>query len=230
MSRWTEHTFFLHIPRTGGTWVRQAMHELGIPFNRAWDRGTRNDVCRKHGLLHHYDRKYTDDRLIWVYVRHPVDYYSAVWRYLRKLGPVKMTKLQTEWRWHPHMYAARLYTPNYNRWVEQMLEAHAGWVSHLYDLYCGQVNIERVHWIGRTETLVDDFLHLMEQLGMRIDGDISDRVRKIGKVNASPIRSVEWRSDLREQVERSERRAIRRFYLGTNLYRRWYDYAAVAEI
>jgi hypothetical protein len=112
-----------------------------------------------------------------------------------------------------------MYHDDFDVWCQRMLAEHAGWVSHLYDLFCGLESIERVHWILRTETLTDDFLALMRHVHVDVD---EDAIRNLRRLNRSPIQSVAWNEQILLEVEASEHRAIHRFYDGRNLKCRQY--------
>jgi hypothetical protein len=219
-------TLFQHVPRTGGTFVEEVIDQSGIQCNR-WISKQDNRLCpKKHSLLAHYHRHQMAlvDRVV-CFVRHPVEYYSSVWRYLHDAAQFskrwesgRMSALWRKWRWHPFKQAARLYRPDFAEWTEAVIESEPCWATRLMSLYVGPEDGEFAAFIGRTETLEADLLEVLERLGHRIDEKL---ILGRGRVNQSKTAPIPIPSELQERICREERVLIRRFYSPDTLDKRW---------
>ncbi len=124
--------------------------------------------------------------------------------------------------WHPQQSAARLFCPDFNVWVARMLKEEPLWYTRLAELYLGPEGAEFCRFIGRTETLADDFVEIMQKLGYVWEiRRYGKRVMKLGKVHRTKKRIPEWDADLKTGVLETERKIIQRFY-GENFNKRWF--------
>ena len=226
-----------HIPRTGGTWVEQAIETCHISCIK-WLQKQPAWLPSKHGLLSHYQRgQMARVDYVAAFVRNPVSYYASVWRWIRQsevrrkeLRPGKSSAqfLLNNWSWHPHRTAVVQWLEVggmdgvFNDWVFLMLEREPLWCTRLIEQYVGPAGGEFCDFIGRTETLTDDFLLLMKSFGHRVDESV---VRGILKKNTSK-EPLELDPGLRGRIERDECLVMKRFY-GDNQQERWY--ARVAQ-
>jgi hypothetical protein len=221
---------YQHIPRTGGTWVEQALQRMRIPMSR-WLQKQPEWMPKKHCLLSHYFREDMGQvKRVVAFVRHPLAYYSAVWRWLcdRKPKHFETVRSGEKWAWHPHRTAAEQCQPCFNDWVFLMLQREPLWYTRLVEQYVGPEHGEFCDYIGRTETLADDVL---ASLGLFGYGTYVEKWKAF--LWAMPRENVaagevKWSKDLRAKVVESERKVIERFY-GNNEGRRFYAGLAQEE-
>lgn len=202
-------TLFLHIPRTGGTFVEKVFQECGIRCSR-WASGKliMNRLPQKHALLGHYKReRLAEVEKKFAFVRHPLSYYRSVWGWLcrsegRGLG---------NHNWHPFQEVTRYWHPQYSVWLNQVLKYQPGWYSALVRDYVGPAGGEFVQFIGRTESLVIDLQNVLSLVGMEQEKleRIQGVMRRMEKVNTSEKPAVDERS---EEILQSEREVVNRFY------------------
>ena len=227
-----KRALFLHVPRTGGTWVEYAIAEMGVEFTR-WTQAHAQWLPSKHLYLPQYECTGRNrPRFVWTILRHPVSYYEAIWRWLRSVK-YKYSHRKRDfryylmnhyrWSWHPQKAAAELYDDQFDVWVRRMLEFEGAWVTRAYAMAVGPPGGEWVHYVGRHETLVEDFFAVMDLIGY---GDevaaARDRILGLGRVNAAPEYEITWPEDLLAAVQREERVAIRRWWSDKTQTRRWY--------
>ena len=204
---------FIHIPRTGGTWVENAIEEMGIE----WLRGRKMEATglpQKHQLVGHLDLgKRRVDRLF-TFVRHPITYYESVWKFFKDAarreaqGLRGINYLLKKWPWHPHRTAALNFDHDFNEWVLRMVEKEPLWYTRLIEQFVGPEGGEYVHAIGRTEHLVRDFRWIMCMCGF---SEEVERIKTLGKVNARE-EEFGWDSALYNTVMELEDSVISRFY------------------
>lgn len=202
---------FLHIPRTGGTWVGRALAAAGIEYIRRYKKRGHYDRCLpvNHLFAGHHWRKYHADTpfcLCWSVVRHPLTYYPSVWRWLRS------GSMRPRWNWHPHMTAARLWRPVFGDWVNSLLDQEPSWYTRLVEGYVGPEGGEYCEWIGRTRTLTSDLIEGLRYCGVELRADQVGVIRGLDRANVSTGESPLWPAGVEERVLHEERALLRRFY------------------
>lgn len=209
------HSIFLHVPKTGGTWVRTAIDGAGIP-NRESNRGQ-----EPLGFQIHTDLTNTTDRGPWnltfrrrprtwyipggrfcfAFVRNPLDWYRSYWAHRMRKG------------WKPqHKIDSVCASDDFETFVRHMLEKFPSYVSDLYELYAGPENDE-IGFVGRQENLIEDLIRALREAGEAFD---EDRIRETEPVNLGSelqqwSEKSRYPSQLEEAVLRAEHRAMKRF-------------------
>ena len=227
--------FFIHIQRTGGGWVKDTTRKT-LKLN-----STRIIGLRPHTIQYNHrpvgtfcldrNREYSTKKFsklefdfLWSQVRHPVKYYESVWGWLIIKKPSTLDKIKRRWMWDSLMRPAQLLHEDFNVWVERMLEDQGAWVTRLFWTFLGPPGAEFCQYIGRTETLKEDYVQVMNMLGYDIT---------LEQVNDSPPRNpsrdrrpeISWRDDLLASVLYEERLAIARWYGDETKDQRLYSYA-----
>ena len=181
---------FLHVPKTGGTWVKAAVANAGIEFDEYIVDG---DI---HGDLSYCPSK---DRFIFAFVREPLSLYQAYWRFKMMVG------------WDPrNPFDMATQAPSFDAWVENVLRLEPAWCSRMFEDYVGRTTAEQINFIGRYESLTDDLVEALRMAGMSFD---EQAIRTTPPVNISNVSHdlTRWSPDLAERVRSSEHRAIARF-------------------
>lgn len=231
-----------HIPRTGGTWIQYAVESLYADDEyarvlRGGDLATNPRswhptwAPKKHCLLHHYYAgRIPPDAVIACFVRHPLAYYESTWRYLERIGRAKRLHIcqSRKWPWHPQREPAEKWLPDFNAWAMRMTEEVPGWATRLFEAYTGPRGAEICSFIGRTETLQDDFVRLLRMHGHE-DRDTS-AVELIPQQNAAPNAEVEWDTLVMAAVLCSENVAVDRWYGASTINRRNYRVANASRV
>lgn len=202
-------TLILHVPRTGGSWIERAVGLLRIPASR-WSRTGNRGTPKKHAplqMLKPQNRMSVDYSA--AFVRHPIQYYASVWKYLSTRGAAVS---RGRWSWHPWRKQIELWQPDmtFDDWVWLTLRKDPQWYTRLLEVYIGPPGGELVDFVGRNEHLLADFARLLELRGYDVRRRVGE-LQQLGWVNATSG-GVNWQDGLMAEVLDSERLAIERFY------------------
>lgn len=221
--------FFHHIPRTGGTWVEQAIKISPGRWIRMSGKA-REGLPQKHKLISHYrfDQMYRL-KYVFTFVRHPIGYYESVWKWLSIAGKAsrnwcggrKARRAQKLLSWHPKREACRIWDHDFSTWIRNMIQFQPCYVTRLYEQFCGPDGGEFCNYIGRMETLEMDFFSVMKIVGIEIK-ECEREIKELGIINPSSDMDVKWDDGLKKEMMWMERLAIQRFYNTDTADRRIY--------
>ena len=186
----TDRMRFLHLPKTGGTWVTQAIWAAGV------------DAVRPPSMPFHADLAETaayDGRFTFACVRHPLEFWRSYWAYRMRDG------------WHPESEIdAAAASPDLNEFARRVAASLPGAAGALYEAFVGAPGAE-IDFIGRHERLADDVCTALRLAGEPFD---ERALRRHPAVNTSEYSgAAAWfEPDVARALARSERAAIERFY------------------
>lgn len=214
-SRLIDGSEFLHIPKTGGTWVYRILEENNLVKQKgigghvhatydmvAFARGRRwplRGLNRRRG-------KAGQSAYRFCFVRHPLQWYESWWKFMCGIGWDDWGDPDDPNGWHPNIALNGLGSDDFNQFVGNVVQARPGYVSELYFSYAKP----GISFVGKTENLAKDFLDVMAIRGLPID---EASVRAKGPVHSSkpPPQPIEWDPKLREVVMRLELPALVHF-------------------
>jgi hypothetical protein len=184
-----ERAVFLHVPKTGGTWVRRALEHAGVDFHNFL---VDNDI--------HADLSYCPcpERFKFGFVRHPFGVYGSYWRFKMNAG------------WDPeNPFDQDCRNDSFEGFVAGVLDQYPGWCGQMFEDYVGPPHAE-IEFIERFEHLADDLVK-----ALRLAGEVFDerRLREVPPVNSTswPAGRKGWSPALFERVARAEQPCLSRF-------------------
>ena len=184
-----QNAVFLHVPKTGGTWVREAARAGGATFSEYLVDGD------QHGDLSHCPYP---NRFKFAFVRHPCAVYSSYWRF----------KMRHGWDWrNPFDHDCAL--DSFTDFVRRVLDRYPGWCTQTFEDYVGPVT-KTIEFIGRYERLADDLVLALRQAGEPFDEALLRRTPP-ANVSTWPVRELVWSPDLVAEVMHVEAGAVQRF-------------------
>lgn len=211
---------FLHIPKTGGTWVTSVLRDAGLVRCSIGHRHANwphllapgyQGVGRKVEYLYKRSAylRTSPKPFTFCFVRHPLAWYESFYRYKSQAHlNWERDGDSRDWnRWHPNSILNGLGEGNtFDEFVENVIDAYPGYVSALFSYY----TLPPVDFIGKQETLTDDLLTVLEETGQRFD---EKAIREAAPVNQSKSAGggIEWDPGLRERVLALEAAALLRF-------------------
>lgn len=218
---------FLHIPKTGGSWVRHVLREQGL-VKMEWPH-PHPELDRvlnlpryyplhfaKQSIKHKSLRLYREIQQSYkfCFVRHPHSWYESYWRFMQGHDWKSFHNERQQERtilfkrpWHPNAYLERIGRRDFRTFMQTVLTEYPGYLTQMYGWYAPPGEID---FVGRTESLVDDLLEALTRAGITVD---EGAVRNTEKVNTSPNRidRPKWDDELRNSVHRLEAPVFERF-------------------
>lgn len=204
---------FLHIPKTGGMYVKNILDAAGL-IDRS--------IGHKHSDWFHtiyYDRLGCGRDLVWTilrmalnkikkegaksrfrfcFVRNPLSWYESFWRYSKSIGsPIYKYP-------HPLEKICSCYDDDFNCFIEKSLDICPGFVSEMYLRFV----YPDISFVGRTENLEEDLKWALNLNGIYIDDEYF--AHNLPK-NESLKYPIDWSPLLMGDVCRMESLAFERF-------------------
>lgn len=195
----TDKSVFLHIPKTGGIWVRQAIKECGITCDEIGDQHSHFPQISKLK-----DKGYYDNKFIFAFVRHPITWYQSRWAFRMKYG----------WR-AQHPLDFNCASNDFTVFVENAIRFKpTGWVTWEYSNYIDTVPGE-IDYVGTTENIVNDLITILSSAGERFD---ALAIRSLNRLNNSDMDGysssywAKYTKDLLNKVLEVESAVIDKYY------------------
>lgn len=198
----TDKSLFLHIPKTGGIWIRHVFKVCGIPYY---------EISDQHAhfphLLNYQSEQFYKDHYIFTFIRHPLTWYQSRWAFRVKHG----------WR-AQHPLDFNCASNDFHVFIENVLNYKPnGWVTWEYLNYIDLA--PKIDFVGKMENLVDDTIYALRSAGEKFS---ENAVRSIPRINDSDMdgkSSKYWAIytlELANRVMAVESEIIRRYYYNTN--------------
>ncbi|WP_282206076.1 tetratricopeptide repeat protein [Kitasatospora fiedleri] len=182
------NALLLLTPKTGSTWIRRKIRELGLAFEDVGDPG-----MREHDLLADFDRSAYS--FVGAFVRDPLEWYRSYWSYRMEKG------------WRPqYPLDEHCESDDFETFVRRAVTTLPGALGNIYASYAGEPGAE-VDFVGRQENLQEDFARFLDLAGERFDRSV---LAGGSRINATTIRP-DYPEELKELITLSEWETMRRF-------------------
>jgi hypothetical protein len=189
---------FLHVPKTGGTWVTEALMAAGVPCQILAP--PRRDHYSEHGHVSLEDAVPRSQLFDVAFVRHPLDWWRSFWAHRMREG----------WLFPDHEIDSRASSEDFDEFIAMVVERLPGFLEVLFSRFIGPA-AQPIDFIGRYERLSDDLA-----LALRLAGEPFDEAA----LRSYPPRNVgdyerwgrHYDPDLALALALAERRTIDRFY------------------
>jgi hypothetical protein len=187
---------FLHMPKTGGSWVTQAVSAAGVATWAPDPLGDRSYSAHGHADLHDVG---VDDRLSVAFIRHPLDWWRSYWGHRMRAGWDRTIGID-----------AIAANDDFNRFVLALLDHHRGSFDEIVRRFVGLPS-PCVDFVGRFENLVEDTCEALRLGGERFS---ASAIRQHPRVNVNDYRTFPalYRREVAVRLAEAEHQTIERFY------------------
>ncbi|MCB1984124.1 MAG: sulfotransferase family 2 domain-containing protein [Burkholderiales bacterium] len=180
---------FLHVPKTGGSWVKKAIISAGVSCRDYTISGNPHIGLQNCPSL---------EKFKFAFVRHPVGLYRSYWQYKMTNGWDSKNQLDQACQ-----------TDNFHQFVRNLLDKLPGVYSRsLIEMVGDEYN--EIEFIGKYENLVDDLILALKLAGEAFDEQIIRTLPPINVSNKVRFPAV-YTDQLEEDVKKSEAIMMRRF-------------------
>lgn len=175
MALLTDKFLFLHIPKTGGSYVRECFKALGI---------SGREIFHEHAFFpaieRHISRAELEGKLVICFIRNPVTWYKSRWSFRMQFG----------WRMENPL-DFNCASNDFNIFVNNCIDyagGDIGWATKKMLNYIDSVPNYLKLFIGKAEYLEDDLLR-----SLVLSGSIEESVSlpKIPKINVCKVDGID---------------------------------------
>lgn len=190
---------FLHLPRTGGTFITSVLRKLNLIEESVGRKHDCPGVVAMDMSVRHF-----------VFIREPYTLMRSTYSWLEGnvWGPWPKEKGDGRW-WHPWNEITRHsanHRDSFEQWLRWVMCERTGYVTRLYSKFA---NWPCTKFVGRTEWLEDDLLVMLGMLGVRRADALGAMAKARGKsVNGSPVKVADASVKGRKMFEESEAGAM----------------------
>ncbi len=180
---------FLHVPKTGGSWVIKAIIASGIK-------------CEDYRIEGnpHIGLAYCPcpDKFKFAFVRHPVQLYQSYWQFKMGIGWDPKNSLDSNCR-----------SDCFHQFIRNVLAKYPGVFGNSLNDFVGEEGNE-IEFIGKYEHLVEDLIRALRLAGESFD---EEAVRNTPPYNVSSKSRfpVEYADELEKAIRYTENKVIKRF-------------------
>jgi hypothetical protein len=162
----TDKFIFVHIPKTGGTWIRRSLEALGI-FGRE---NAEPYAYHEHDGIFRVPYELRYSRPAFAIVRHPVTRLASLWSWAMLTN--FNDKIDSEPAAAGHWFAECL-SQDYEEFVVKYLQIHPGLITQITLSMLGYYQKApglwrpskfKVDFIGKFETLEADFIRFLKEI------------------------------------------------------------------
>jgi hypothetical protein len=169
---------FLHIPKTGGSWVRQVLKRFDLVQAPAGKEHATYDQHFWHDRFHRDPKvlrnlarravgwlpKVPLDCYRFCFVREPLSWYVSWWRFMQGLNWRYWGDEKDPGHWHPLAMLNGLGSPDFNTFMYNVNRKRPGFVTELFGWYVRP----GINFMGKQETLVSDLAKVFSALNLDI--------------------------------------------------------------
>jgi len=186
---YSSKNFFLHVPKTGGSWVKKVIAASNIE-------------CRNYSISDNAHIGLKDcpclEKFKFAFVRHPVDLYRSYWQFKMTYGWDRNNPLDMECR-----------SDSFHKFVRDVLDKFTGVYSKSLIDFVGETNDE-IEFIGKYENLVDDLVFALKAAGEICD-ETFIRTFPVQNVSDKIAFPAVYTDQLENDVRSAESMVIKRF-------------------
>ena len=161
---------FLHVPKTGGTWIRHIITETGVPYKEINkvpnpELSPENYIKSWHNTPTH-DEEFLNKENKFCFVRNPLEWHRSYWAF-------KTLVTRARWNLRSEFDVEFCGYPTFPAYIDRILEAsNKSYVDWLYTFFTDHCNM-----VGKQENLADNLKYILGE----IEGDWRKKINYSAK-------------------------------------------------
>lgn len=145
MSYYLPNSVFLHIPKTGGSWVKRVIQNLKLDIKRE-DEGW-------HSV------QLLPGKFTFAFVRHPLTWYQSIWAYCWK---------EKHWHYGQHVKLACCKDADFDAFIDKVASRFPkGFLNNFYAKWT-----KHCHFVGKYENMYNDLVTALQTAKEKFDPQI----------------------------------------------------------
>lgn len=193
----SENMVFIHVPKTGGTWITQAVIAAGVSVRGPDPLGDQSYSEHGHAVLGEIA---AGDRLSVAFVRHPLDWWRSYWGHRMRAGWDERNAVD-----------ATAASSDFNDFIVRALDGgHVGYYDALIAHFIGHPD-PAIDFVGRFEYLAEDTMQALELSGESFSREalLAHPLENGNDYERFPAR---YEPEVAERLAQAEAQTIERFY------------------
>lgn len=209
MSILLPNSIFIHIPKTGGSWVTEALTNCGLMTGEEI-----NYTSLKHepaeNVQHYHKPCFT-------FIRNPLTWYQSRWS-----SPYHRSRYFRNDTYHELDAITRKQLYNFQAWLTYVFKTTPTRKSIVGRFYTAQYQNTKNIIFGRYENLTEDLIRILKSLGESFDEKC---IRNLSSVNERVTNNRYYTKNLLFEAIEREQVTMNKFGYSTN----WRDYQHLLE-
>ena len=195
------NTFFLHIPKTGGTWVWRVLEKSKSNIKKITKKKHATYdyiVGKKTSILEKRFSNFQSSSLrFFTVIRNPLTWYESNYKYQKQVNWRKWGEKGNLNYWHPLSVLNTEPIENFNEYMEFVNINYPGFLSHLYYSF----TLTSCAHVLKNETLSNDLLELNKLWKLDLNENI---IISHKRANSSKSTDIIWTKKNYEDTLRNE--------------------------
>lgn len=154
----TKNAAFMHIPKTGGSWVTKALENAGLNPKRIVSRYPHEATSNVEGSIHcipTWDEEFLSKEHKFCFVRHPINWYTSFWAF----------RMHREFWVMDEPFQANTMAGSFHEFLDNVLKRYPyGYLTYMFGMYTYVATR-----VGKTENLRNNLVELLDLAGEDYD-------------------------------------------------------------
>jgi len=194
---------FLHIPKTGGSWVNFVIENSNLDIEKiGYNKHTTYDYIASK-LNQSFDKSHIYRRMLprfssrkykyFAVIRNPLTWYESFYKHQKRNNFKIYGSLGNSYRWHVWSCFSKIRANDFNLFMDEILEKYPGYLTYLYNTYL----LNSGAYYLKKESLRYDLYKLGKVLNINFDEEL---IFSSEKKNTSSDEKILWKKEIYDKV------------------------------